>query len=118
MFPNLVNMILSTGESLIADEERYFINVLQLTPEQVDQIKMIELEYSDQIRQFAQEIQQADVDMNRLMVGIEPPDQIRREERALEALKIQAAPVYFEKFLAIREVLTLAQLQRIRSDLT
>jgi hypothetical protein len=43
------------------------------------------------------------------MVSTVLATQIRERERQFEALQIQAAQLYFDKFLAIREVLTLEQ---------
>ncbi len=116
MFPLFINVILSIGEALLDKKKRHFIDVLQLTQEQVDQIKAIEHKYSDQIDRFEQELKQAEMEITRLMINTESPDQIKRKERELETLRIQAAPVYFEKFLAIREALTLPQLQRIQNN--
>jgi hypothetical protein len=60
---------------------------------------MIEREYADQTHQLTQELQQAEVEINRLMIGPESSELIRRKKRALEELKTRAAPVYFAKIV-------------------
>ncbi len=115
MFPWPVYIILSTGQQIASGENNSFMDELQPTQEQVNQIKMIEHQYSAQIHQLTQEMRQAEMEINGLMVGAESSDRIQQKERELEALKMQVVPVYFEKFLAIREILTLSQLQGIQN---
>jgi Spy/CpxP family protein refolding chaperone len=109
LLPMCVTIILSIGQSLRSVSNPW-IERLQLTPEQIEQIEAIENQYADRITQFEKELQQLEVVLTQLIVSTATADQLKQQERELETLKIEAAQVYFEKFLAIRTVLTSEQL--------
>lgn len=56
-----------------------------------------------------QQVKQAEKELTDLMVTTASAPQILPTARQLEALKIQAAQLYFDEALEIRELLTLAQ---------
>jgi Spy/CpxP family protein refolding chaperone len=106
-------LVISTGQFLAAGNAPEFIASIQLTQAQIAQIKTIEAQYSDQINQFQPELAKAERALTELIVSTASADQVRQQERDLEAFKNQAAQVYFEKFLALRDVLSAPQLQKI-----
>ena len=130
LLPSCVNSVLSGALGLVSTQwvkdlqltqeqvkqikaiENQWVKDLQLTQEQVEQIKAIENQSSDQTSQFYQELQQIEISLARLIVSTASSDQLRQKEHELETLKIQAAHLSFEKFLAIRDVLTPSQLLR------
>ncbi len=109
LLPSCVNSVLSRALALVM-EGTHWVKDLQLTQEQVEQIKAIENQSSDQTSQFYQELQQIEISLARLIVSTASSDQLRQKEHELETLKIQVAHLSFEKFLAIRDVLTPCQL--------
>ncbi len=109
---NLINEFQFTEEQV---DRINLINKLQITLEQFNEIEMIGREYSEQIDRFAQEMQQSEAELTDLIFSPASSEQVRRKEREAEALKIQAMQVYFEKFLALREMFTLSQRQRIQN---
>ncbi len=111
LLPLYVVMLLTLGQAAISQENwaTKWIEEYQITSEQVTQLGAIENQYSDQIDQRSQELKQAERELTELMVSTVLATQIRERERQFEALQIQAAQLYFDKFLAIREVLTLEQ---------
>jgi Spy/CpxP family protein refolding chaperone len=104
-------MLLTLGQAAISQENwaTKWIEEYQITSEQVTQLGAIENQYSDQIDQRSQELKQAERELTDLMVSTASATQIQEREREFEALQIQAAQLYFDKFLAIRDVLTLEQ---------
>ncbi len=111
LLPLYVVMLLTLGQAAISQENwaTKWIEEYQITSEQVTQLGAIENQYSDQIDQRSQELKQAERELTDLMVSTASATQIQEREREFEALQIQAAQLYFDKFLAIREVLTLEQ---------
>lgn len=111
LLPLYVVMLLTLGQAAISHEAwaTKWINDYQVTPSQINQLGTIENRYSDQIAQLSQELKQAERKLTELMASTALATQIREKERHFEALQIQVAHLYFDKFLEIREVLTLAQ---------
>ncbi len=111
LLPLYVVMLLTLGQAAISQENwaTKWIEEYQITSEQVTQLGAIENQYSDQIDQRSQELKQAERELTDLMVSTASATQIQEREREFEALQIQAAQLYFDKFLAIRDVLTLEQ---------
>jgi Spy/CpxP family protein refolding chaperone len=104
-------MLLTLGEAAHSQQDwaTQWIQEYRITPVQVTRLGAIENQYSDQITQFSPELRQAERELTELMVTTASATQIREKERQFEALQIQAAQLYFDKSLAIREVLTLEQ---------
>jgi Spy/CpxP family protein refolding chaperone len=101
-------MLLTLGEAAHSQEDwaTTSIQKYQINPVQVTRLGTIENQYSDQITQFSQELRKAERELTELMVSTASVTQIQEKERQFEALQIQAAQLYFDKSLAIREVLT------------
>jgi hypothetical protein len=64
-----------------------------------------------------EKLQQGERKLVDLIISTASSEQVRKKEREMEELKIKAAQVYFDKFIAIHEVLTLTQLQSLQSVL-
>ena len=106
--PMYVIMVVALGEAATSSKSWaiQYIQRYQVTSEQVERLRMIENQYSGRIGQFLQQLNQAQRELIELVVGTASSSQIRERERQFEALQIQAAQVYFDEFLEIREVLT------------
>jgi hypothetical protein len=104
-------MLLTLGQAAISPENwaTEYIERFQITSTQVGQLIIIENRYSDQIAPLMQQVNQAERELTDLMVTTAAASQILPTQRQLEALKIQAAQLYFNEALEIRELLTLAQ---------
>jgi Spy/CpxP family protein refolding chaperone len=104
-------MLLRLGHAAISSDHwaTQLIEQYQITNQQVNQLIVIENRYSDQIDQLSQQLKLAEKELTKLMVNSAESTPIIERERQFEALQLQAAQLYFDKFLAIREVLTLAQ---------
>jgi hypothetical protein len=104
-------MLLRLGKAAISPE--YWatedIERFKITYTQVSQLIIIENRYSEQIAPLMQQVNQAERELIDLMVTTASAPQILSIERQIEALKIQAAQLYFDEALEIRELLTLAQ---------
>ena len=87
-----------------------WIENLQLTQSQIEQIKIIENQYADQTNQLGQMVQQFEREFAQSIVEVGSNEQLRESNRELETLKLEISQIYFEKFLAIRDVLTSEQL--------
>ncbi len=111
LLPWYVVMLLRLGHAAISSDHwaTQLIEQYQITNQQVNQLIVIENRYSDQIDQLSQQLKLAEKELTKLMVNSAESTPIIERERQFEALQLQAAQLYFDKFLAIREVLTLAQ---------
>jgi Spy/CpxP family protein refolding chaperone len=110
LLPLCVTFVLSLGQPILTGEPNDVVTSLHLTQPQIQQIKSIETQYRDRTTQFDQELRQLELEVTQLMISSAPAAEVREKERSFEALKLKAAQVYFEKFLAMREVLTPNQL--------
>ncbi len=107
------------NEFQLAEEQVSRINLiheLQITQEQFDRIKMIERGYAEQIHQFEQRIKQSETELIKLITSPALSEQLRQKQHESELLKMQAAQVYFAKFLAVRDIFTLSQRQSIQNE--
>jgi Spy/CpxP family protein refolding chaperone len=110
LLPTCVVLLLGIGNSLLATGSNEWIARLELSAEQIEQIKAIENSYQNSISQLELDIQSRERSLTQLIINAGSIEDLRQKERELESLKLEAAQVYFEKFLAIREVLTPEQL--------
>lgn len=112
ILPHPVIIILAVGQALLSvnSHTKEWIESFGLTEDQIGRIKLIENEYENSINKFEEEIEASEILLTLLIVGTGSIEQLKQKEHELEALKIEATQVYFEKFLAIRNVLTPAQL--------
>ena len=83
-----------------------WIQELNLTPEQTQQIQAIKNQYKDQISQRRQAVRQSQQELVDLMAGTASQTQIRQKYRQLETLKQQVSDLRFDSMLSMREVLT------------
>lgn len=79
---------------------------LNLSTQQLQQIKVIRERNSSEIKSGRQRIRQLQQEMQSLMAGTSPSDQVRAKFNELQSLRIQASKLQFEQMLAMREVLT------------
>jgi periplasmic protein CpxP/Spy len=79
---------------------------LNLSTQQLQQIKTIRERNSSEIRSSRQRLRQLQQEMQGLMAGTAPSDQVRSKFNELQSLKQQVAKLQFEQMLAMREVLT------------
>lgn len=86
-----------------------WIQDLNLTPEQTQQMQAIRDRYKDQMTQRAQALRQAQRELGDLMAGDASKDQIRTKYNQVQTLKQQLGQVRFESMLEMRDVLTSEQ---------
>ena len=67
LLPLCVTVVLSIGQGLIAEDTSAWITDLQLTQDQIEQIKTIENQYSDQTNLFEEEIQEIEASLTQLI---------------------------------------------------
>ncbi len=85
---------------------------LNLTPQQLQQIKVLRNQSKDQITQKRQAVRQAQQELEALIAGAAPSYQVRNKYNQLKTLKQQLADTQFENTLAIREILNVEQRQK------
>lgn len=90
---------------------------LNLTPQQMQQIKVIRTQSKDQISQKKQAIRQAQQELQALMAGTASQKQVRDKYNLLKTLKQQLADTQFNNTLAIREVLNPQQRQKFTEQM-
>jgi Spy/CpxP family protein refolding chaperone len=86
------------------------IDEYEFSPEQIEQIKALERHYADSINQFDTDVESHEILFAQLLISSGSVEDLKQKEREMTAIRIEAAQVQFEKFLAIREVLTPEQL--------
>lgn len=94
-----------------------WIEALHLTPEQVEQLKAIPSRYYDQLHQIEGQLQQAERELNQLMMSAATVPAIQDKQQQLETLKIKAAALYFEEALVLRGVLSPTQRRQLGARL-
>ncbi|MBW4635005.1 MAG: Spy/CpxP family protein refolding chaperone [Iphinoe sp. HA4291-MV1] len=90
---------------------------LNLTPQQMQQIKAIRNQSKNQIAQKKQAIRQAQQELQALMGSTTSQDQVRNKYNQLKTLKQQLADAQFDNTLAIREVLNAQQRQKFAEQM-
>ncbi len=90
---------------------------LNLTPRQMQQIKTIRNQSKGQIAQKRQAARQAQQELQALMAGTGSQAQVRKKYNQLKTLKQQLADAQFNNTLAIREVLNAQQRQKFAEHL-
>ncbi|BAY22979.1 putative Spy protein [Calothrix sp. NIES-2100] len=85
---------------------------LNLTPQQLEQIKQIRRQSQDQIKPKQQALRQAQQELHNLLAGQASPAEVRTKYNQFKILKQQLADAQFENTLAIREILSLEQRQK------
>ncbi|NMG21807.1 Spy/CpxP family protein refolding chaperone [Brasilonema bromeliae] len=90
---------------------------LNLTPQQMQQIKTIRTQSKDQIAQKRQAIRQAQQELKAIMAGTASKDQVRDKYNQIRTLRQELADVQFDNTLAIRDVLNPEQRQKFAEQM-
>ncbi|MEH1853092.1 MAG: Spy/CpxP family protein refolding chaperone [Nostoc sp.] len=85
---------------------------LNLTSQQLQQIKQIRNQSKQQIAQKSQEIRQGQQELHDLIAGTASKEQVRSKYNQINLLKQQLSDTQFENTLAIREILNPEQRQK------
>ncbi|MEH2454415.1 Spy/CpxP family protein refolding chaperone [Nostoc sp.] len=85
---------------------------LNLTFQQLQQIKEIRNQSKHQIAQKSQEIRQGQQELHELIAGTATKEQVRGKYNQIKLVKQQLADTQFENTLAIREILNPEQRQK------
>ncbi|MBW4520048.1 MAG: Spy/CpxP family protein refolding chaperone [Scytolyngbya sp. HA4215-MV1] len=86
---------------------------LDLTPEQTQKMQAIHDRNKDQIAQRAQAMKQAQRELRNLMAGSASQEEVRVKYRQVESLRQEVDRLRFDTMLAVREILTLEQRQKM-----
>jgi periplasmic protein CpxP/Spy len=86
---------------------------LNLSPDQMRQMQEIRGRYREQISQQRQSMRQAQQELRSLMASNAPADQVRQKYNQVRGLKQKLADTQFDSMLAMREILTLEQRQKL-----
>jgi hypothetical protein len=92
------------------ESNQKLIDGYEFSPEQIEQIMAVERHYADSINQFDADVESHEILFAQLLISSGSVEDLKQKEREMTAIRIEAAQVQFEKFLAIREVLTPEQL--------
>lgn len=79
---------------------------LNLSDTQMQQLKAIRDRNKDTLKSSTQQLRQASQDIQNLLAGTAPTEQIRSKFNQVQNLKQQVAKLQFEQMLAMREILT------------
>ncbi len=94
-----------------------WLQELNLTPQQLQQIKTIRNQSKDQLAQKRQAVRQAQQELEALMAGTSSKEQVRDKYNELKRLKQELNDAQFETTLATREVLNAQQRQKFTSHM-
>ncbi len=94
-------------------EMRGWLKELNLSPEQIQQIKQIRSQYQGRLTQERQAVQQAQQELKTLMAGNASTEQIRQKFDQVQRLRQELAGTRMESMLAIRKVLNPEQRQKL-----
>jgi len=90
---------------------------LNLTPQQIQQIKVIRNQSASQLAQKRQAVRQAQQELEALMAGTASMEQVRGKYNELKMLKQELGDAQFETTLATREVLNPQQRQKFTAHM-
>lgn len=90
-----------------------WLQELNLSNDQMQRIQTIRQQYRDRIRADREAARQAQQELRRLMASNLPSDRVRDQYRQTQAAREKAAATQFESMLAMREVLTVEQRQKL-----
>jgi Spy/CpxP family protein refolding chaperone len=90
---------------------------LDLTPDQIEQIRQIRSQRKDQLSRQRQAMRQAMQELRQLMAGDASADQIRQKYDEVKSLRLKVADAQFDNLLAIREVLTPEQRRKFADQM-
>ncbi len=90
-----------------------WMQALQLTPEQIKQVKAVESEYKAPIAAEHKKLNQAEETLEGLMVSGAPESQIREQHKQVQQLRQQFNSARFEVMLKLKDILTQEQRQKL-----
>lgn len=103
------------GSMSPGSKEPGWLKDLNLSADQVRQMRAIRNQYKDKISQGRQSVRQSQQELRALMAGDASDEQIRAKYSQVKTLKQQAADTQFESMLATRKVLNPEQ-RRLVAD--
>jgi len=93
--------------------ERGWLKELNLSPEQIQQIRQIRGQYQGRLTQQRQAVQQAQQELKDLMAGNASTEQVRQKFDQVQRLRQELTNTRMESMLAIRGVLNPEQRQKL-----
>ena len=90
-------------------DESGWLEDLNLSADQVRQMRAVRSQYKDRISQGRQNVRQAQQELRELMAGTASEDQLRTKYSQVKTLKQQVGDIQFESMLATRKVLNADQ---------
>lgn len=115
----LGNLVLFKTSTIVAqqtpvEQKVSLFHQLNLTGEQQQQIKQIQLRYQQQLVKKKQHIAKLQQQLSDMMVGTETVELLRAKNQRLSRARQELGSLRFESMLATREILTLQQRQKFR----
>jgi periplasmic protein CpxP/Spy len=112
--PSLVSspVTAQTPTNKPANKPGGWLKELNLTPQQLQQIKQIRSQSRNNLQQQKQALRQTRKELQDLMASNANKEQVQQKYNQLKILKTQIADAQFENTLAIREVLNPQQRQK------
>jgi periplasmic protein CpxP/Spy len=98
---------------MAAGRGRGLLQDLDLSPEQLQKVRAIRMQYRDRLRTEREASQKAQKELQDLMASNASANQIRERYQQAQTLRDKVAATQFETMLAMREVLTLEQRKKI-----
>jgi periplasmic protein CpxP/Spy len=92
---------------------RGLLQDLNLSPEQLEKVRQIRMQYRDRLRTEREAAQRAQKELQDLMASTASTAQVRERYQQVQTLRDKVAATQFESMLAMREVLTLEQRKKI-----
>lgn len=89
-----------------------WLKELNLTPQQIQQMKQIRTQSKEQMTQKRQAVRQGQQELHDLIAGRASTQQVREKYNQIKVIKQQLADAQFENTLAIREILNPEQRQK------
>ncbi|HEY9852205.1 MAG TPA: Spy/CpxP family protein refolding chaperone [Leptolyngbyaceae cyanobacterium] len=110
LYPNswLAQSIAQDANSSNSLKPRW-IRQLNLTREQTQQILVIQNKYKEQITESQRALQQAQQELQNMIVGTANQQQIRDKQRQVQRLRQHLGQLRFEIMMSVREILTPGQ---------
>lgn len=90
-----------------------WINQLNLSPEQVQRLRVISQQFRPQIQQRKQALNQLRADLRSMMSGAGSGAELRDKYRQIEVLQQEIRRIHFDSILAMREILTPEQRRQV-----
>ncbi|MDF5722256.1 MAG: Spy/CpxP family protein refolding chaperone [Rhizonema sp. PD37] len=94
-----------------------WLQELNLTPQQIQQINAIRKQAKEQIPQKRQAVRQAQQELYQLMSGTASTEQVRDKYNQLKTLRQELSDAEFDNTVAIRDVLNTQQRQKFASHM-